>query len=120
MPAPKGAGDLRQRVKFQRRLVADDTYGNTISGAFSDLGVSRACSLSPTRGGESVQAGRLAGTASWDIWVRHDSGTLSLRVGDRAINERDASQTFNIVFIGDMDGRLAWLLIQATTGGADG
>ncbi|HYC66646.1 head-tail adaptor protein [Brevundimonas sp.] len=119
MPAPKGAGDLRQRVKFQRRGEGDDGYGNTATD-WADMGIARACSLMPTRGNEAVQAARLSGLASWDIWVRSDSGTRRLQVGDRAINERDASQTFNIVFIGDMDGRRQWLLIQATTGGADG
>lgn len=119
MPKPKGAGDLRHRVKFQRRAEGDDGYGNPVQG-WVDLDISRACSLTPTRGGETVQAGRVAGTASWDCWVRNDSGTRSLRTGDRAIDTREAGRTFNIVFIGDMDGDRAWLLIQMKSGVVDG
>lgn len=119
MPKPKGAGDLRQRVKFQRRGEGDDGYGNPVTG-WADLDISRACSLTPTRGGEAVQTGRVAGTASWDCWVRNDSGTRSLLTGDRAIDVRDATRTFNITFIGDMDGDRAWLLLQLKSGVADG
>ena len=120
MPKPKGAGDLRHRVKFQRRPIdGDDGYGNP-EGDFADLGIERSASLTPTRGGETVQAGRVAGTASWDCWVRNDSGTRSLRTGDRAVETRDDGRTFNIVFIGDMDGDRAWLLIQMKSGVADG
>lgn len=120
MPAPKGAGDLRDRVKFQRRAEGDDGYGNT-EGSWGDLGVERDCSLVPTRGGEAVQAGRLAGTASWDLWVRADSGTKSLTVGDRVVDARNPARVLNIVFgPADMDGRNTWLLLQCMTGQADG
>lgn len=118
MPKPKGAGDLRQQVKFQRREETEDGYGNT-QGAWVDLGISRAASLTPTHGGEQVQAGRVAGVASWDCWVQSDSKTRSIEVGDRMINAR-TGETFNIAFIGDMDGDRTWLLIQATSGVADG
>lgn len=120
MPAPKGAGDLRQRVKFQRRTEVDDGYGNT-EGGWADLSIDRAASLTPTRGGEAVQSGRLTGSASWDLWVRADSATKALTTGDRAIDVRDASRVFNIVFgPADMDGRNTWLLLQCTSGHADG
>jgi hypothetical protein len=36
------------------------------------------------------------------------------------VDARDTSRTFNIGFIGDMDGDRTWLLIQAVSGGADG
>ena len=120
MPAPKGAGDLRQRVKFQRRTKVVDDYGNE-EGAWSDLNIERSCSLTPTRGGESIQAGRLAGTASWDLWLRSDSQTRGLHTGDRVVDMRDSDRTFNIVFgPEDMDGRRTWLLIQCMSGVADG
>ena len=86
MPKPKGAGDLRHRVKFQRRPIdGDDGYGNP-EGDFADLGIERSASLTPTRGGEDVQAGRVAGKASWDCWVRNDSGTRRITTGDRALD----------------------------------
>lgn len=121
MPAPKGAGDLRAKVKFQRRTEGDDGYGNT-EGVWADLGIERSCSLTPTRGGESVQAGRLAGAASWDIWVRASIAIKTLTAGDRAVEIRPiADRTYNIVFgPADMEGDGRWLLLQCETGTASG
>lgn len=119
MPKPKGAGDLRQRVYFERRKDGEDDYGNSVEG-WESLNISRAASLLPTRGSETVQSDRLSGRVQWDCWVRSDSGTRSLQTGDRMVDARDTSRTFNIGFIGDMDGDRTWLLIQAVSGGADG
>jgi head-tail adaptor len=119
MSKPRGAGDLRQKVYFERRGEGSDGYGNPVQG-WEPLGISRSASLHPTRGGEAVQADRFSGRVQWDCWVRSDSGTRSLQTGDRMVDERDPSRTFNIGFIGDMDGGRVWLLIQAVSGGADG
>lgn len=119
MPKPKGAGDLRQRVYFERRAEGEDGYGNPVE-SWEPLHISRAASLLPTRGGEIVQSDRLTGRVQWDCWVRSDSDTRSLQTGDRMVDERNTSSTFNIGFIGDMDGDGVWLLIQATSGVADG
>lgn len=119
MPKPKGPSDLRQRVKFQRRAEGTDAYGNAVAD-WRDLGIERFASLTPSRGGEDVQAGRIAGVVSWDCWVRSDGGTRSLNTGDRAIDLRDPRRAFNITFIGDMDGGRKWLLIQMQSGKADG
>lgn len=116
MPRPKGAGDLRHRVKFQRRSkTGGDGYGNP-DGDFVDLGIERAASLTPTRGGEDVQASRTTGRASWDCWVRNDSGTRQIVTGDRILDARDENRVFNIRFIGDMDGDRTWLLMQLESG----
>lgn len=119
MPKPKGAGDLKHRVSFSRRKEGGDIYGNPVQG-WEPLNISRAASLLPTRGSETVQSDRLSGRVQWDCWVRSDSGTRSLQTGDRMIDARDPDRTFNIGFIGDMDGDRTWLLIQAVSGGADG
>lgn len=119
MPKPKGAGDLRHRVYFERRAEGEDGYGNPVQD-WEPLGISRAASLTPTRGSEKVQSDRLSGRVQWDCWVRSDSGTRTIQTGDRMVDERDPTRTFNIGFIGDMDGDRTWLLIQATSGVADG
>lgn len=121
MPRPTGAGDLRHKVAFQRRVTAPDGHGND-EGSWQDLSpaVVRSCSLTPTRGGEDVQSARLTGRSSWDCWVRSDIGTRGLVVGDRAVDARDAARTWNIRFIGDMDASRTWLLIQMESGVADG
>lgn len=117
----RGAGKLKDRVRFERRTTTDDGHGNE-EGAWGDLSppVVRWCELRPTRGGEDVQSSRLTGKASWDCWVRSDSGTRALQVGDRAVDARNPSRTWNIRFIGDMDAGRAWLLIQMESGVADG
>lgn len=117
----RGAGNLRDRVRFERRTTTDDGYGNQ-EGAWGDLTppVVRACELKPTRGGESIQAGRLAGTALWDCWVRDDTGTRSVQVGDRAVDERDSSRVWNVRFNEDMDGKRQRRLIQLESGVAAG
>lgn len=119
MPKPKGAGDLRARVSFERRGEGEDEYGNPVTG-WLPLNIERAASLTPTRGGETVQAGRIAGTASWDCWVRNDSGTRTINTGDRVVDARDPTRTFNIAFAEDMDGDGQWILLQLTSGTVNG
>ena len=120
MAQPKGAGDLRQKVRFERRADDLDRFGNA-QGEWGDLGVTRSCSLTPTRGGESVQEGRATGSAMWDLWVRNDTGTRGVNTGDRVVDARDDERTFNIVFgPADMAGDGQWLFLQLRSGGADG
>lgn len=120
MTKPSGAGDLRQRVRFERRSDVPDGYGNT-KAEWVDLGLDRSCSLTPTRGGESVQAARTAGTASWDCWLRNDRALRQVTTADRVVDARGPSRSFNIVFGPvDMDGDGHWLFCQLISGGADG
>lgn len=120
MSKPRGAGELRQKVRFERRVNTPDGYGNTKAG-WEDLALDRSCSLTPTRGGESVQAGRAAGSASWDMWLRNDRALRGVTTADRVVDARDGSRSFNIVFGPvDMDGDGRWLFCQLVSGGADG
>lgn len=120
MAKPRGAGDLRQRVRFERRSDADDGAGNT-RGDWVDLDMARSCSLTPTRGGETIQAARMTGSASWDLWLRADRRLREVTTDDRVVDARDATRTFNIVFgPEDMDGDGRWLFCQLTSGGVDG
>lgn len=119
MPKPDRGARLRGRVKFQRRKEGDDKYGNPVEG-WEDLGIERDCELTPTRGGESVQAGRLAGQASWDCWVRYDPAVLGVNEGDRAVEIPAPQRAFDITFIGDMDGDGRWILVQLKSGGVSG
>ncbi len=116
---PINPADLTDKVRFERRAESDDGYGNTEAG-WTVLVAERSVRLRPTRGGEQVIAARAQGVAAYDLWVRRDSGTLSVEVGDRAVDARDDRRTFNIKFIGDMDGRRTWLLMQLELGTADG
>ena len=113
MPKPKGAGDLRQRVYFQRFYGQPDNYGNE-AGDWYDLDIRRPASLTPTRGGEALQAGRMTGTAMWDCWLRSDWRVREITDADRLID--CSGRIFNIRFIGDMDGGGRWLLMQLESG----
>lgn len=115
------AGKLRDRVRFQRRTTTDDGHGNEEAG-WADLTppVVRWCELKPTRGGEDIQSARLTGKASWDCWVRFDSGTCRVMPGDRAVDARNASRTWNVRFNEDIDGTRQERLIQMESGVADG
>lgn len=117
MAAPKGAGELKDKVRFERRGDTTDEYGNPSSGGWADLGVERRCKLEPTKGDEAIVQGRLAGKASYDIWLRPSAAVKALKTGDRAVDARDAARVFNIRFgPADMTGDGKWLLVQAEAG----
>lgn len=128
MPKPRGAGDLRQRVKFQARGVVDDGHGNE-EDAWADLDppLARWCSLTATRGGEAVQAARLSGKAMFDLWVRWDRAVLALGANVRAVEQIPGpdgawvdGRALNVRFgPEDMDGDRKWLLLQVESGTAE-
>lgn len=119
MSKPKGAGDLRDRIRFERLAPIEDGHGNVVDG-WASVGTIRSAKLTPTRGGEQVQADRLTGDASFDLWVRSDSLTRSITTAHRVVNVRTEA-TYGIRFgPHDMDGRGQWLLFQIQSGTADG
>ena len=109
--------DLRDKVRFERRAEVADGFGN-FEGDWRSLGEARA-SLNPTRGGETVIAGRLQGKASWDLWVQSSALTRSVSPGDRVVDVRDPRRVFNIRWSGDLDGDRRWLLVQLEQGVAE-
>lgn len=123
MAKPTGAGELRARFKFQRPSASGDGYGNS-EGGFADVGIERAAKKVPTRGGEAVQAARLAGHVLYDVWIRYGAEALTLTTDDRAIErvpgpdgETVDGAAFNIRFgPEDMDGDRTWLLLQLEAG----
>jgi head-tail adaptor len=109
--------DLRDRVRFERRQDLADGFGN-FEGDWRSLGEARA-SLNPTRGGETVIAGRLQGKASWDLWVQSSVLTRSIGPDDRVVDVRDPDRVFNIRWTGDLDGDRRWVLMQLEEGVAE-
>src|SRR5262249_26317129 len=112
--------DLRDRIRIERKVRSEegDGAGNYEEG-WATLIESRAARIAPTRGGEQVQAGRLAGVESFDVWVRRDAQTRTITVGDRIVDARDEARIFNIRWIGNLDERGRFLLLQAQCGVAD-
>jgi head-tail adaptor len=112
---PLGAGELRQRVTFERLQQVPDGAGGNV-GDWTALIQSRSARLTPTRGGEQVIAGRLQGVSAWDLWVVYDSETAGITTTDRVVDARNPARIFAIRFIADMDGARRWLLMQLELG----
>ena len=113
-------GDLNQRIRVERKVRKEsgDGAGNYEEG-WAEFIASRAARIAPTRGGEELLANRLAGVESFDIWLRKDPQTRTIVVGDRIIDARDEARIFNIRWIGNLDERGRFLLLQAQSGVAD-
>ncbi|MGE0828946.1 MAG: head-tail adaptor protein [Hyphomonadaceae bacterium] len=114
-------GALRDRVRIERRAAdaAGDGAGN-FEGAWAPLLESRAAGIQARRGGEQVVAGRLAGIAVFDIWLRFDADSLKIMPGDRVVDARDESRIFNIRFAESIDdGRKRRILLQCEMGAAE-
>lgn len=114
------AGELRDRVRFERQ-GPQVNVGGVIQADWAPVGgdassATRWTKIGPTKGGEATVAGRLQGSAAYDIWVRFDSFTSTLIVTDRAVNAR-TGEVYAIGWIDDPDRRRRWLLIQATSAG---
>lgn len=77
------AGDLRWRVRFEKRTEVEHELGGTTSGW--DTKFTRYACLKPMRGGEGVQQQRLQGTQPVLIIVRRDSQTKLIDPSWRAV-----------------------------------
>ena len=119
---PPQTGALRNRVRFERRIEADDGQGN-VRSSWGIVVATRSASLLPTRGGEIVVGDRLAGHSAFDLWLRADAETVTVRPDDRAVEiMQDASERiYDIRFAEVVDARGAWILMQVeATQGDDG
>ncbi len=117
---PAQAGDLRFRVLFQKMAAGDATYG-TADGAWQDQ-FTRWARIIQQRGGEEVQAQRLAGTQPAIIIVRYDSQTKTITPAWRALHQVDGQTvaTYALKTAVDVEGDRKFWTMQATSGDADG
>lgn len=109
-------GDLRHKVRFERRQDVDDGYGN-VHGAWVALFDPVKARIIDRSGNEAVQAAALTGTRVVYIWVRSSSETRQVTERDRVVDHRKGTE-FNINEIRNPDGRDRWLRITAEAGGA--
>jgi head-tail adaptor len=78
MPAKVvGAGQLIERVAFDRREPLDDGYGNEIAGDWKEVFQDRAGYVYKP-GSETIMAGRLQNRAPMIVQVRISSATRSI------------------------------------------
>ncbi|MCX5478454.1 head-tail adaptor protein [Kaistia geumhonensis] len=113
-----GAGDLRERLSFQKRAAIDDGFGNPVSGPFVEQFVVWG-RIQYLKGGEGVQAARLAGTQPVILHVRASRQTRTISPDWRAVDARRGT-IFNITAAANMDERNVMIEILASSGEASG
>ena len=77
MIAQTGAGDLRERVAFDERILVDDGYGN-MEGHFEEVFQCQAA-FTFLRGSEAVIAARLEGRQPVVVRVRATPDTVGIQ-----------------------------------------
>lgn len=110
-----GAGDLRERLRFEvRPATTDDGYGN-VEGAWQARFIT-AARIRPLAGSETVIAARLSGVQPVRITVRSSVETRAVTAGWRAVDCRDASRIFNVRAPANFDERNRYIDIMAEAG----
>jgi head-tail adaptor len=112
---PPGAGQLRDRIAIERRSATRNDAGSIVDG-WTPLLDAIPAKIVATRGGEAVQAMRLAGTSPFDVTIRLTPDTAGITSGDRLRNTRTGA-TMNIRWVGSLeDGRASWLSLSCVAG----
>lgn len=88
-----GAGKLRDRFTIQRRVSANDGYGNSAAGWADQFTIWGGIEF--RRGGEGVLAARLAARQPAILTVRSSAQARGILASDRAVNAR-TGEVFNI------------------------
>ncbi|WP_353641323.1 phage head closure protein [Mesorhizobium sp. WSM2239] len=94
MAKKPGAGDLFERVGFDKHGTASDGAGGTISAFVEQF--TRRAEFIHLRGGEAVLAARLQGRHTQIIRVRADSETRTVTTDWRISDKRLAGVVYNI------------------------
>lgn len=100
------AGDLQDLVGFYERVIASDGYGNNQGDFPGTPEFTMAANIKPRLGGESVLAGRLAGSNLVNITVEQCDQTNDVTPDWRAKDERKGV-IYNIRSIIDPDEETA-------------
>lgn len=114
------AGDLKWRVRFDSQADIPDEFGGSTRGWVEQF--SRAAAIMPMRGGEGIQAQRLAGTQPVLIMVRFDSLTRTIDPSWRAVEMLNgaAVRYYGLKTAEDMERKREFITMMAVAGGADG
>lgn len=108
-----GAGNLKDRVSFDRRPNTSDGYGGITPGFEHQFTV--AANISAKFGGEEVTAARLQSRQPHVITIRQSSRAREIATDWRARDARTGT-VFAIKAIADPDGKRAWLELLCETG----
>lgn len=107
------AGDLREVVRFEARIEAEDNYGNSVAAFEAQF--SRAAMYLMKPGSEAMQAARLQSQQPVNMIVRFDPQTRTITPEWRAVDER-TGVVYAIRAVEDMDRRRQWLTLVCVAG----
>jgi head-tail adaptor len=114
------AGSLRDSVRFERRGPAGNV-GGVVKASWSPLCGPFRAEIKPLRGGETIQAARMAGRDQVLMSLHGCRALAEVTSDDRVVDARDPTRTWNIVAPPtNPDGRGQWIEITAERGGSDG
>lgn len=94
-------GDLRHRMTLQTPARTADGGGGASVVWTTVVEISAA--LRPQAGGESLDADRLSGRVTHEIWIRHRAGVVP------AMRFLQGARAFDIRAVLDVDERRRWL-----------
>lgn len=110
-----GAGDLKERLHFQKRLDAtDDGYGNTEGGWQTQFTCN--ANVLPLRGSEPVIAQRLAGVQPVIITIRSCEDARLAQPHWRAVDTRRPTVIYNLKAGANFDMLNEFVVFMAETG----
>lgn len=110
------AGQMRERVRFERRILIYDGYGNTEDIWDEASAFERAAGYLMKPGSEAVLAQRLEGRQPVTIYTRFDSQTSKVTTGWRLTDVR-TGVVYDIHGAGDMDRKRQWMTFVCEAGG---
>jgi head-tail adaptor len=110
------AGGMGDRLRFESRAVADDGYGNPVSGDWTHR-FTRSADVRPARGGEEVLAAKLQGVQPVRIIVYSDSETRTVTPEWRAVDNA-SGLVYAIRAVADEERRGQFLTLDAIAGAA--
>lgn len=108
------AGDLVERVRFERRGKLDDGFGNEIAGPWAAQ-FERAAMFIMRPGSEAVTAARLHGQQPVTIIVRFDTQTRAVTPDWRVVDVRTGT-AYAIRAAEDMDRTRTWISLVCIAG----
>jgi SPP1 family predicted phage head-tail adaptor len=107
------AGELRERLKFEKRISVDDGYGN-LEGNWADQFTLNA-RLRPKLGGEDVLQERLAGRQPFTVTLRFSVKSEQITPEWRAINIK-SGKILNIRSVSNPDEKRQWIELMVDEG----
>lgn len=110
-------GQLRDRVRIERKQIVDDGMGNE-RGEWKPMILSYRAFIDPLLlgSGEQVLADRLEGVALFDVWLRYDDDTKNIIADDRVVDLANEARVFAISYAENFDQRGRFMLLKCTRG----